>query len=228
MGELDTIDQSRKELMGQLTTVSRRVFSLILERQSDCSSQLEHIVEVQEQLGEGLMTCTQGREGLGRAQRQFVNCSLGILARVRRRQQAGVLLDHLATIRTLSRTQTRLEELTREEEWPAAISLLLGKVVEQLERLIISFTECNKVSSTYKHFTAIAQLSTKLVDTLVMTEELLDTALAKQCTNFQPASYAKLQVWSDFILFLLLTEILFHSRMLTCYLGRPRLPRTSC
>ena len=40
------------------------------------------------------------------------------------------------------------------------------------------------------HFTAIAQLSTKLGYTLVMTEELLDTALAKQCSNFQPASYA--------------------------------------
>jgi len=178
VGDLDTIDQSRKELLVQLTTVSRRVFSLILERQGDCSDQMEHIVQVQEQLGEGLNTCRQGREGLGRAQRQFVNCSLGILAMVRRRQQAGVLLDHLGTIRTLSRTQTRLEELTREEEWPAAISLLL---------------ECIKVSSTYKHFTAIAQLSTKLGDTLVMTEELLDTALAKQCSNFQAASYTKLQ-----------------------------------
>jgi len=178
VGELETIDQSRKELMGQLTTVSRRVFSLILERQTDCSSQLEHIVKVQEELGEGLTTCREGREGLARAQRQFVNCSLGILARVRRRQQAGLLLTHLATIRTLSRTQTRLEELTREEEWPAAISLLL---------------ECIKVSSTYKHFTAIAQLSSKLGDTLVMTEELLDTALAKQCTQFQPVTYAKLQ-----------------------------------
>jgi len=178
VGELDTIDQSRKELMGQLTTVSRRVFSLILERQSDCSNQLEHIVKVQEELGESLTTCREGRDGLARAQRQFVNCSLGILAMVRRRQQAGVLLNHLATIRTLSRTQTRLEELTREEEWPTAISLLL---------------ECIKVSSTYKHFTAIAQLSSKLGDTLVMTEELLDTALAKQCTHFQPATYAKLQ-----------------------------------
>jgi len=178
VGELETIDQSRKELMGQLTTVSRRVFSLILERQGDCSSQLQHIVTVQAELGEGLATCRQGREGLARAQRQFVNCSLGILARVRRRQQAGVLLEHLATIRTLSRTQTRLEELTKEEEWPAAISLLL---------------ECIKVASTYKHFTAIAQLSSKLGDTLVMTEELLDTALAKQCSHFQPTSYAKLQ-----------------------------------
>ena len=44
------------------------------------------------------------------------------------------------------------------------------------------------------HFTAIAQLSTKLGYTLVKTEELLDTALAKQCSNFQPASYAKLKV----------------------------------
>jgi len=60
-----------------------------------------------------------------RLQSQLVNRSLGILARVRRRQQAGVLLDHLATIRTPSRTRTRLEELTRAEEWPAAISLLL-------------------------------------------------------------------------------------------------------
>ena len=30
-----------------------------------------------------------------------------------------------------------------------------------------------------------------------MTEELLITALAKQCSNFQPASYAKLQVIID-------------------------------
>jgi len=178
VGELETIDQNRKELMGQLTTVSRRVFSLILERQGDCISQLQHIVKVQAELGEGLTTCRQGREGLARAQRQFVNCSLGILARVRRRQQAAVLLDHLATIRTLSRTQNRLEELTKEEEWPAAISLLL---------------ECITVASTYRHFTAIAQLSSKLGDTLVMTEELLDTALAKQCSHFQPTSYAKLQ-----------------------------------
>ena len=54
--------------------------------------------------------------------------------------------------------------------------------------------KCIKVSSTHKHFTAITQLSIKLGDTLVMTEELIDTALANQCSNFQPASYAKLQV----------------------------------
>ena len=46
----------------QLTTVSRRVFSLILERQSNCSSQQEHIVKVQEQLGEGMDTFQTGKD----------------------------------------------------------------------------------------------------------------------------------------------------------------------
>ena len=47
--------------------------------------------------------------------------------------------------------------------------------------------------STYNHFRA-----RPAVDSLVMTEELLDTALAKQCTNFQPTSHAKLQVLVSF------------------------------
>ena len=62
MEQLDTNVQSRKELLVQLTTVSRRVFSLILERQSNCSSQQEHIVKVQEQLGEGMDTFQTGKD----------------------------------------------------------------------------------------------------------------------------------------------------------------------
>ena len=60
MEQLDTNDQSRKELLVQLTTVSRRVFSLILE--SNRSSQQEHIVKVQEQLGEGMDTFQTGKD----------------------------------------------------------------------------------------------------------------------------------------------------------------------
>ena len=62
MEQLDTNVQSRKELLVQLTTVSRRVFSLILERQSSCSSQQEHIVKVQEQLGVGMDTFQKGKD----------------------------------------------------------------------------------------------------------------------------------------------------------------------
>ena len=43
-------------------------------------------------------------------------------------------------------------------------------------------------------FSAAGQLSARLGDSLVMAEEMLDGALAKQCTNFQPEIYSKLQV----------------------------------
>jgi hypothetical protein len=42
-----TIDRDRKLLLQQLTVVSKRVFRLILERQTSCSLELEQIVAVQ-------------------------------------------------------------------------------------------------------------------------------------------------------------------------------------
>ena len=41
------IDRDRKLLLQQLTVVSKRVFRLILERQTSCSMELEQIVAVQ-------------------------------------------------------------------------------------------------------------------------------------------------------------------------------------
>ena len=178
LGDLGTIDSSRKERLNELTTVSRRVFGLILEKQGDCSAQLEDMVEVQAALLDGLATCRAGRQGLARAQEQFVSCSLGILAGWRRRQQALQLISHLETIRTLSLTQARLQELLHEEDFGQAISVLL---------------EAIKVSSTFGQFAAIQQLSSRLADRLVMAEEQLDLALARQCTNFQPETYSRLQ-----------------------------------
>ena len=55
--DLDTIDKARKDLIKQLTTVSRRVFSLILSKQTDCARQLDHIVRVEKQLKAGLSVC---------------------------------------------------------------------------------------------------------------------------------------------------------------------------
>ena len=46
----------------------------------------------------------------------------------------------------------------------------------------------------YQQFTAISELSGKLSDNLVMTEELMDSALARQCTDFQSNTYTNLQV----------------------------------
>ena len=63
----------------QLTTVSRRVFSLILERQSNCSSQREPIVKVQEQLGEGLDTFQTGKGRTGQSPESVCELQFGHL-----------------------------------------------------------------------------------------------------------------------------------------------------
>jgi hypothetical protein len=62
------------------------------------------------------------------------------------------------------RTESRLQELLSEGDFPGAIALLL---------------ECLQVAAMYRHFTCVASLSGKLQDTLVMAEEHLDVVLAK-------------------------------------------------
>ena len=127
VSNIETIDGARRDLMKQLTTVSRRVFSLILSKQKDCTSQLDNIFQVESKLFSGLSTCREARSGLGRAQRQFVESSLGILANVRRRQQTVIMLEQLAKIQNLSKAIERAELMTANEDWAEAISVLLGE-----------------------------------------------------------------------------------------------------
>ena len=128
VSNIETIDGARKDLMKQLTMVSRRVFSLILSKQNDCNSQLDNIFQVESKLFSGLSTCREARSGLGRAQRQFVESSLGILASVRRRQQPVIMLEQLAKIQNLSKAIEKAELMTANEDWAGAIGVLLGKM----------------------------------------------------------------------------------------------------
>lgn len=67
------------------------------------------------------------------------------------------------------KTETRLEELLAEGDFPGAISIIL---------------ECQQAALTYRHFKCVVVLAGKLQDTLVMTEEQLDVALAS-VSNFR-------------------------------------------
>ena len=51
-----------------------------------------------------------------------------------------------------------------------------------------------RLAAEHHRFTAIREVAARLGDSLVMTEELLDSALARQCSHFQPDIYSKLQV----------------------------------
>jgi hypothetical protein len=62
------------------------------------------------------------------------------------------------------RTEERLQELLREDDFAGAITLLL---------------ECQNAASSFRHFTCVAALNGQLQDTLLMAEESLDQALAK-------------------------------------------------
>ncbi|EAW76817.1 hypothetical protein LOC55610, isoform b, isoform CRA_c [Homo sapiens] len=68
--------------------------------------------------------------------------------------------------------------MLEEEDYPGAIQLCL---------------ECQKAASTFKHYSCISELNSKLQDTLEQIEEQLDVALSKICKNFDINHYTKVQ-----------------------------------
>uniref|UniRef100_H2UPA6 VPS50 EARP/GARPII complex subunit n=1 Tax=Takifugu rubripes TaxID=31033 RepID=H2UPA6_TAKRU len=69
--------------------------------------------------------------------------------------------------------------MLEEEDYPGAIQLCL---------------ECQKAASTFKHYSCISELNSKLQDTLEQIEEQLDVALSKTCKHFDVAHYTKVQL----------------------------------
>ncbi|XP_014680059.1 PREDICTED: syndetin-like, partial [Priapulus caudatus] len=84
----------------------------------------------------------------------------------------------LHTIKTPQRTDVRLSELLEEEDYPGAIQLCL---------------ECQQAAATFRHYSCISELSSKLQDTLEQIEEQLDVALSKTCQQFDYGHYTKVQ-----------------------------------
>uniref|UniRef100_A0A8C2ZK63 VPS50 subunit of EARP/GARPII complex n=1 Tax=Cyclopterus lumpus TaxID=8103 RepID=A0A8C2ZK63_CYCLU len=103
----------------------------------------------------------------------FTEASLGLLSNQRRRQLLTGLLKSLRTIKTL------VKNLLSEEDYPGAIQLCL---------------ECQKAASTFKHYSCISELNSKLQDTLEQIEEQLDVALSKTCKHFDVSHYTKVQL----------------------------------
>uniref|UniRef100_A0A8C4SSL5 VPS50 subunit of EARP/GARPII complex n=1 Tax=Erpetoichthys calabaricus TaxID=27687 RepID=A0A8C4SSL5_ERPCA len=118
------------------------------------------------------------RNILFKAHKGFTQASLGLLANQKKRQLLTGLLKSLRTIKTLQRTDVRLSELLEEEDYPGAIQLCL---------------ECQKAASTFKHYSCISELNSKLQDTLEQIEEQLDVALSKTCKHFDVGHYTKVQ-----------------------------------
>uniref|UniRef100_A0A8C6XU57 VPS50 subunit of EARP/GARPII complex n=1 Tax=Naja naja TaxID=35670 RepID=A0A8C6XU57_NAJNA len=142
------------------------------------AAELERVTSLQTSLQLAAVICTNGRRHLNTAKEGFTQASLGLLANQRKRQLLAGLLKSLRTIKTLQQTDVRLSEMLEEEDYPGAIQLCL---------------ECQKAASTFKHYSCISELNSKLQDTLEQIEEQLDVALSKICKNFDINHYTKVQ-----------------------------------
>ncbi|XP_004862740.1 syndetin [Heterocephalus glaber] len=175
---LQELEEYRDILKRQQAAVSKKVADLILEKQPAYVKELERVTSLQTGLQLAAVICTNGRRHLNIAKEGFTQASLGLLANQRKRQLLLGLLKSLRTIKTLQRTDVRLSELLEEEDYPGAIQLCL---------------ECQKAASTFKHYSCISELNSKLQDTLEQIEEQLDVALSKICKNFDINHYTKVQ-----------------------------------
>nr|XP_045603375.1 syndetin-like [Procambarus clarkii] len=179
IADVHIINGMRSRLRKQHAIVSRRVSDLIMQKQGQCSKEMERVTELQTEVIKGVGLCVEGRKKLALGRSQFTSASLGILANYSKRQKIASVIRSLRMIRTLQMTDVQLQSLLKAEDYPGAIQLLL---------------ECQKAAATFKHFTCISELSTKLQDTLEGAEEQLDVALARVAANFNEANYEKLQI----------------------------------
>ncbi|XP_039593442.1 syndetin isoform X3 [Polypterus senegalus] len=175
---LEEIEEYRDKLKKQQAAVSKKVADLILEKQPSYVKELERVTSLQTNLQLAAVICTNARRQLSFAKEGFTQASLGLLANQKKRQLLTGLLKSLRTIKTLQRTDVRLSELLEEEDYPGAIQLCL---------------ECQKAASTFKHYSCISELNSKLQDTLEQIEEQLDVALSKTCKHFDVGHYTKVQ-----------------------------------
>ncbi|XP_043923577.1 syndetin isoform X2 [Protopterus annectens] len=175
---LKELEEYRDKLKQQQAAVSKKVADLILEKQPSYVKELERVTSLQSNLQLAAIICTNGRRHLNVAKEEFTEASLGLLANQRKRQLLVGLLKSLRTIKTLQRTDVRLSEMLEEEDYPGAIQLCL---------------ECQKAASTFKHYSCISELNSKLQDTLEQIEEQLDVALSKTCKHFDNGHYTKVQ-----------------------------------
>uniref|UniRef100_A0A3P8W5M3 VPS50 subunit of EARP/GARPII complex n=1 Tax=Cynoglossus semilaevis TaxID=244447 RepID=A0A3P8W5M3_CYNSE len=176
---LQELEDYRDKLKRQQAAVSKKVADLILEKQPSYVKELERVTALQSNLQLAAVICTNARRQLSVAKEGFTEASLGLLANQRRRHLLTGLLKSLRTIKTLQRTDVRLCEMLEEEDYPGAIQLCL---------------ECQKAASTFKHYSCISELNSKLQDTLEQIEEQLDVALSKTCKHFDVLHYTKVQL----------------------------------
>ena len=177
IADVHVINGIRSRLRKQLSIVSKRVSDLIMDKQNECTAEMEKIAKLQKEACLAVGLCVEGRNNLAIGRQQLTAPSLHIVANHVKKMRILSVLNNLKTIRTLQMTDMQLQKLLKSEDYPGAIQLLL---------------ECQTAAATFRHFTCISELSKKLQDTLKMAEEQLESAVSNVVINFNSNTYIKL------------------------------------
>ena len=116
--DMTFVNEQRHRLKRQYHVVSKKVSSLILLNQRKCTTELERVAALQEDLSRSLLFTMSSRKKLHEAQETFTIALLRILANHRRRQMVTQLLDSLKTIRTLLRIEDHVQALLFRQDYP--------------------------------------------------------------------------------------------------------------
>ncbi|CAG9789845.1 unnamed protein product [Diatraea saccharalis] len=180
----EAIEQMFTKLKRQQQVVSGKALHLISQQRDNCDREFAEIQNIREQLTKTLETCRQAREHLRNSSNHLIISTFVILANVRKRQIIRSVLKSLELLRSLRSVEKDVADLLNRKEYYEAIELIL---------------KSRKAASNHKEYTCIADLATRLQDTLDMTEEKLDSVLSSICYNFDENLFRKLRKAYDLL-----------------------------
>ncbi|CAG9574167.1 unnamed protein product [Danaus chrysippus] len=182
--DCEAIERMFTKLKRQQQVVSGKALHLISQHRDNCDREFAEIQNIREQLSDTLETCRKARERLKAASDHLTISTFVILANVRKRQIIKRVLKSLELLRSLRSVEKDVAELITKKEYYEAIQLIL---------------DSKKAAAAHKEYTCIADLATRLQDTLDMTEEKLDSVLASICVNFDEVVFKKLKKAYDLL-----------------------------
>lgn len=166
-------------LKQQHKVVSKKVLQLILEQRSACNAEFQRIQETEALLRETIAMCRTTRTHLDGSKKLLTTTNLEILAAYKKRQTLINLLKTLNALKSMRSIDQRLQKRLSEADYSGAIAILL---------------ENKNLSERFQQYNCIESLSTKLQDTLLLSEVQLEAVLNEIPTvGFDAKKYAKLQ-----------------------------------
>ncbi|XP_065083853.1 syndetin [Ochlerotatus camptorhynchus] len=172
------IEKAMGTLKQQHKVISKKVLQLILEQRPACNEEFQRIQETESLLRETIAKCRSTKDHLDGSKKLLTTTNLEILAAYKKRQTLLNLLKTLNALKSMRSIDQRLQKRLSESDYSGAIAILL---------------ENKNLSERFQQYNCIESLSTKLQDTLMMSEIQLEAVLNEVPTGFDAKKYSKLQ-----------------------------------